>query len=441
MARGVGALARSGLVVLGLVAMGCQTPAMRQLQAQGALPNDLPERIAKLGRGMQGPAAGAAAEQEQSVPVFVRSQMPDSPSSAPLVFPPLPGPQIKKTPAPVAPVAPMAPNPVVQTSRTANPASLGSPKVVELGRLHNGGVVVAIINGEVILEEEVRMAIAQSGGEGGDTAAQRRKQAIATLVDRELVVQDVLSRLSKNPQAQKFLDKLKELAGKEFERYLRQIREKNKVASDEEFDQMLQAQGIPLDLMRRQSERNFIAMNYMQQRVMPMVDRLGGNDLRGYYDTHPEDFTVPDSVVWRHIFISPVRFNNREEARKMAESLHARVRSGEDFTRLSKEFCHGDSALRDGEGLGRKKGEIKPPELEPMIFKAAAGELLPLVELRNGFHIVRIDTREFAGVKPFDEKVQKQIRSKMREIIAQFEMKRLVAELKRVAVIEYPGQE
>jgi hypothetical protein len=29
----------------------------------------------------------------------------------------------------------------------------------------------------------------------------------------------------------------------------------------------------------------------------------------------------------------------------------------------------------------------------------------------------------------------------MREIIAQFEMKRLVAELKRVAVIEYPGQE
>jgi parvulin-like peptidyl-prolyl isomerase len=136
-----------------------------------------------------------------------------------------------------------------------------------------------------------------------------------------------------------------------------------------------------------------------------------------------------------------VRFNNREEARKMAESLHARVRSGEDFTRLSKEFCHGDSALRDGEGLGRKKGEIKPPELEPMIFKAAAGELLPLVELRNGFHIVRIDTREFAGVKPFDEKVQKQIRSKMREIIAQFEMKRLVAELKRVAVIEYPGQE
>jgi parvulin-like peptidyl-prolyl isomerase len=182
-------------------------------------------------------------------------------------------------------------------------------------------------------------------------------------------------------------------------------------------------------------------MNYMQQRVMPMVDRLGGNDLRNYYDTHPEDFTVPDSVVWRHIFISPVRFNNREEARKMAESLHARVRSGEDFARLSKEYCHGDSALRDGEGLGRKKGEIKPPELEPMIFKAAAGELLPVVELRNGFHIVRIDTREFAGVKPFDEKVQKQIRSKMREIIAQFEMKRLVAELKRVAVIEYPGQE
>jgi parvulin-like peptidyl-prolyl isomerase len=192
--------------------------------------------------------------------------------------------------------------------------------------------------------------------------------------------------------------------------------------------------------MRRQSERNFIAVNYMQQRVMPMTERISGADLRGYYESHPEDFTVPDGVAWKHIFIAAAAFKSRDDARRLAESLHARLRAGEDFKVLSKQYCHGDSALRDGDGLGRKRGEIKPPELESPLFKAAAGELLPVMELRNGYHVARVESREFAGLKPFDEKVQKQIRSRLREEIAQREMKRLVSELKRVAVIEYPGQ-
>jgi parvulin-like peptidyl-prolyl isomerase len=178
----------------------------------------------------------------------------------------------------------------------------------------------------------------------------------------------------------------------------------------------------------------------MQQRVMPMTERISGADLRGYYESHPEDFTVPDSLAWKHIFIAAAAFKSRDDARRLAESLHARIRAGEDFKVLSKQYCHGDSALRDGDGLGRKRGEIKPPELETPLFKAAAGELLPVMELRNGYHIARVESREFAGLKPFDEKVQKQIRSKLREDIAQREMKRLVTELKRVAVIEYPGQ-
>ena len=53
---------------------------------------------------------------------------------------------------------------------------------------------------------------------------------------------------------------------------------------------------------------------------------------------------------------------------------------------------------------------------------------------------IRVESREFTGLKPFDEKTQKQIRGKLREEIAQREMKRMVSELKRLAVIEYPGQ-
>ncbi|MFM7541074.1 MAG: peptidylprolyl isomerase [Planctomycetota bacterium] len=430
MSGGTKATARAGLMLLGILAVGCQSPAMRQLSSQGAMPTDLAERISRLGKGQNVYSAGASRQQEEeALQALVRSQMPDLPASGALQPPPLP----ERKDAPASPPMP----PIQKTSGSA--ARLGTPQPVELGRLHDSGVVVAVVNGEAILEEEVRLAIAQGGGDG-EGPAQRRKSAVSLLVDRELIVQDVMAKLSKNPQAQKFMDKLKELAGKDFERTLRTIRDKSKAASEEDFQEMLKAQGIPLDLMRRQSERNFIAVNYMQQRVTPMTERISGADLRGYYESHPEDFTVPDSVAWKHIFIAAAAFKSRDDARRLAESLHARLRAGEDFKGLSKQYCHGDSALRDGDGLGRKRGEIKPPELEAPLFKAAAGELLPVMELRNGYHVARVESREFAGLKPFDEKVQKQIRSRLREEIAQREMKRLVSELKRVAVIEYPGQ-
>ena len=58
------------------------------------------------------------------------------------------------------------------------------------------------------------------------------------------------------------------------------------------------------------------------------------------------------------------------------------------------------------------------------------------MELETGFHVVRLVKRQHAGRMPFDEKVQKQIRDKLRNQVFQREMKRLVDSLKRTAVIE-----
>jgi len=104
---------------------------------------------------------------------------------------------------------------------------------------------------------------------------------------------------------------------------------------------------------------------------------------------------------------------------------------------LSRKHCHGDSALRGGEGVGRFRGEIKPAELEETLFKMRPGEVGPVVELRTGFHVFQLVDREYEGQKPFDEKVQKQIKARLREEASQREMKAVVTELKRGAVIDY----
>ena len=65
-----------------------------------------------------------------------------------------------------------------------------------------------------------------------------------------------------------------------------------------------------------------------------------------------------------------------------------------------------------------------------------AGEIGPLVQQTNGFHVIRLAKREYAGIKPFDENVQKSIRNKLEAEVWEREYKRLLADLKRRATIE-----
>jgi len=304
------------------------------------------------------------------------------------------------------------------------------------GKKTTGSNIVALVNGEAVLEEEVLLTLSQGIGEGPNDSA-KRKAAINQLVEREIVIQDAYTRLSKNPQAKKFLDKLQEMAGKEFDRYVRLLKDRNKSLSDPEFKALLESQGISLDLLRRQSERNFIAMQYMQTRILPNLDRIGHKQIRDYYETHPEEFQIQDSVEWKDIFISYRNSKSKEDAMDTALKVVEKAKKGEDFTKLSKEYCHGDGAFRNAEGIGRKKGEIKPVQVEKYLFELKDGEVGPLVELPTGVHIIMLVKRENAGIRVFDEKVQKQVRDRLRNEAGQYEMKRMLSDMKRQAVIEY----
>ena len=65
------------------------------------------------------------------------------------------------------------------------------------------------------------------------------------------------------------------------------------------------------------------------------------------------------------------------------------------------------------------------------------GDVGPLIELSTGFHVIRLVKREYAGRKPFDVPVQILIREKLRQEIAAREMKKMINELKKTALIEY----
>lgn len=305
----------------------------------------------------------------------------------------------------------------------------------------------AIVNGEPILDAELRQvtlqALIMTERLPEPERSARRKEIVRTelekLIEREIILSDALARLGKRAGA---IDKLKEAAGKEFDKQVRSMKERArqqgfKCDTEEDFAALLESQGMSVDAMRRQSERSFMAMEYMRHRIFTTIERLGHKDIRQYYEEHPGEFQSEDRVKWQDIFIAIPKYPSPTEARKRAEEIAARAAKGEDFIALGKQYDDGDSSIyRQGAGLGSKRGEIRPPEVEEMLFRMREGDIGPVVETFNGFHIIKLVDREYAGLHPFDEKTQSDIKKKLQSLIADREYKRLVEELKRKSTVQ-----
>jgi hypothetical protein len=144
-----------------------------------------------------------------------------------------------------------------------------------------------------------------------------------------------------------------------------------------------------------------------------------------------------DSVKWQDLFIAKgPKHRTLADARAFGEQLVLRLRRGEDFKKLM-EFDDGDSNYRSGFGNGQRRGEIKPTELEPYLFRMHDGDVGPVVELSTGVHVFRLVKREYAGQMPFSDTVQATIRSKLKNEIADRVTKHILKELRSKAIIEY----
>ena len=299
----------------------------------------------------------------------------------------------------------------------------------------------AVVNGQAILDTEVREAVGPYMIETlqfpEPERTNRQKEIIeretSRLIERELLLQDAFALLGKR---EAFLGKLKGAASKEFDKTLRTMKSRLNFKSDDELKAYLRSQGMTVEGVRRQIERNFMSMEYLRSLIFPAIDRINPEQLLEYYQQHPSEFEVTDNVKWQDIFIDAGRFPDRQLARQFAQDIVAKAQAGEDFQKLAVKYDNGDSSYRNGEGFGTRRGEIKPAEAERILFALRDGQIGPIIELGNGFHVVRLVKREYAGRMPFDEKTQTAIRNKLTGLIWDRENKRIVANLRNKATIE-----
>lgn len=150
--------------------------------------------------------------------------------------------------------------------------------------------------------------------------------------------------------------------------------------------------------------------------------------IRTIYKAEPERFTTPAETHARHILIA----GQDDAARAKAEKLLAELRAGADFAALAREHSADPGSAAKGGDLGFfPKGKMVPAFEQAAFALKKPGDLSPVVPTQFGFHIIRLEGRKAATVKPFDE-VKDQLRA---ETIAKLKNDARKKEVERVRAL------
>src|SRR5438132_383315 len=134
-------------------------------------------------------------------------------------------------------------------------------------------------------------------------------------------------------------------------------------------------------------------------------------ELQAYYNQHLDDYRVPEQVKVSHILIKTplagahgkIDSKGVEEAKKKAQDILNQLKAGAKFEDLAKKYSEDPGSGKQGGSLGWMGRGRTVPEFEKTAFSLPKGQLSGLVQSSYGYHIIRIDDKQQAHVKPLAE--------------------------------------
>jgi len=293
---------------------------------------------------------------------------------------------------------------------------------------------VAVVNGTVINQAEfdsemnrVLERLQRTGRFPNDLErSQMKKQVLENLIARELLYQESQKKGIKVDQ-------------KEIEAQLTAL--KGRFPSEVEFKKALSTMNLTEAGLRFQFERDLAIRKLLD-------DQIGGKstvsekESRAHYDSNLESFKKPEQVRASHILIKVdpgADEAKKAEARTKIESLQAKLKNGEDFGAVAKEYSEGPSGPKGGDLGFFGRGQMVKP-FEETAFSMKPGQVSGMVETRFGYHLIMVTERTPESTLSYEEakdrleqylkqqKVQEEIAAYVETLKGKAKIERLVKE-------------
>ncbi|MFZ3217880.1 MAG: peptidylprolyl isomerase [Candidatus Acidiferrales bacterium] len=217
------------------------------------------------------------------------------------------------------------------------------------------------------------------------------------------------------------------------------VRKQNGLSSMEDLEKAVEASGMAWEDYKTQIRNGLLTQEVVRREVGSHIN-IPGDEVKQYYDAHPQEFTRPEQVMLAEIFLSTDGKSPEEIAavQRRAEDLHNRVLKGDAFDEIAKRYSEGSTA-KDGGELGTfKRGELAP-QLEAVVFKMDKDQITDVIQTKTGFEILKVESHYQAGLQPMD-KVENEIMNRLYLQKMQPQMRDYLAQLREESyVMVKPG--
>lgn len=159
-----------------------------------------------------------------------------------------------------------------------------------------------------------------------------------------------------------------------------------------------------------------------QQQVENKVT-VSPTDIQQDYSKNQDLYRTQDRVRVRHILIATpppgpdgkVDQKAVEAAHKKAEDVLKQLKGGADFAELAKKYSEDPGSKDQGGELGwQTKDSSLVPEFKSAMLSLNKGQTSDPVQTSYGFHIIQVEDKETAGLKPLSQ-VKDEIEKTLRE--------------------------
>ncbi len=272
--------------------------------------------------------------------------------------------------------------------------------------------VVATVDGDPITMQDLRKYAAATGtplpNDDSPQSQEIQKKALDGLISQKLVDHEVSAV---------------EVDDEQVDRFIAQFEAGNHITDTQLRDQLAQ-HGISYDAYRKRARQEVQKMTMIEREVHDKVV-ITRAEIEAYYKSHISDFTVSEErfkLAQILVAVDPTTTPPAlvQAARAKAEGLRKKALKGDDFAALATQFSDDDSKSQGGE-LGYFKPDDINDKILAAISKLKAGSISDIVHTDHGFHIIKVEEHQEAGVKPLSE-VSEGIRAKLaqRQMEAQF---------------------
>jgi len=278
--------------------------------------------------------------------------------------------------------------------------------------------VWAVVNGKEIRKDEVEKYYRTRINPEGQAPSQEEALSLKLNVLDELINNEILIERAKKLNL--------EASDGEVEDKFTELKSP---FTEDEFQRQLKERGVSVDDLKRDLRRQLSIQKLLNREVVAKIS-ITDQDVAEFYNANKAQFNVAEPQFRiAQIVVTPRKepqirnrknddATNEAEAQRKVKMLMDRLNSGADFAQLAMDYSEDMNSAATGGDMGYVPESAlnqSDPALKKMVLGMKPGQVSQPIQLKEGYRILKLITRESPGLRGLSEpQVQQTIRDTLR---------------------------